>query len=189
MKISAQSAFRALQRVEAFVLSAAILLIALLTIANVFSRSLLGSSIAATEELSQFLIILVTFVGLSYATSQGRHIRMTALYDQFSMAARRRLMIFIAGSTSALMFLLTWYALDYMLVVRELGSVSPVLQVPLYIVYAAAPLGLFLAGVQYAFTTWKNLGSDEAYIAYEHKDEYIDEGMTAASGKQGGDDA
>jgi TRAP-type C4-dicarboxylate transport system permease small subunit len=180
MQFSVQGAFRLLQRIEAFILSAGIILIALLTIANVFTRTLFDTSIAATEELSQFLIILVTFVGLSYGASQGRHIRMTALYDQVPDGARRYLMMFIAATTSALMFVLAWYALVYVSVVKELGSFSPVLQVPLYIVYAAAPLGLTLAGIQYAFTTIRNIRSDEVYIAYDHKDEYTDEMEAAA---------
>ena len=68
--------------VEEAILSGGILVIAFLTIANVFCRTFLGFSLAFAEEVSQFLIILVTFVGLSYGAAQGRHIRMTALYDE-----------------------------------------------------------------------------------------------------------
>ena len=164
--------FRVVQRIEAFLLASAILLIAGLTILNVVARSAFGSSIAATEELSQFLIILVTFVGLSYAASQGRHIRMTALYDQLPLRPRKALRIVITTSTAALLFLLAWYAVDYVLVVRRLGSVSPVLQVPLWLVYLAAPLGLAMAGVQYVFATARNFMSDGVYLAYHVEDIY-----------------
>ena len=67
--------------VEEFILSGGILVIAALTIANVFCRTFFGFSLAFAEEVSQFLIVLITFVGLSYGASQGRHIRMTAIYD------------------------------------------------------------------------------------------------------------
>lgn len=179
MRLSLRAIFRLQQRVEAFILSSSIILIALLTIANVFSRAILNNSLAATEELSRFLIIVVTFVGLSYAASTGRHIRMTALYDQMGERARKYTMIFIAGSTSVLMFVMAWFAVTYVSVVHELGSVTPVLQTPLYLVYLAAPVGLTLAGIQYAFTTWRNITGDGVFISYSLKDEYLDEGTLA----------
>jgi len=160
---------------EAFVLSSSMLLIAGLTLANVASRSLWGSSVAATEELSRFLIIVVTFVGLSYAASQGRHIRMTAFYDQLGRRPRKALMVIITLSTSALLFLMSAYALEYVLVMRRLGSVSPVLQVPLYLVYAATPVGLALAGIQYALAAVRNLRSPGVYLAYDVEDIYPSE--------------
>jgi TRAP-type C4-dicarboxylate transport system permease small subunit len=165
---------RILQRIEEFLLAYAMLLIALLTIANVFTRVFLGISLAFAEELAQFGIIVVTFVGLSYAASQGRHIRMTAIYDQLSLRLQKVLMIVITATTSVLMFALAYYAVLYVETVYELGTVSPALQVPLYLVYLTAPLGFVLAGMQYALTVVKNLRTEEVYLSYEQKDEYED---------------
>lgn len=162
----------AVKRIEAFLLSSMILLIAGLTIANIVSRTLTGTSLAFTEELSQFLIIGVTFVGLSYAAGRGRHIRMTALYDQLSEPNRKLLMISIAALTSLLMLTLAGYSLRYIATVRFLQSVSPVLQVPLHLVYLVVPLGLILTAVQYGLTLVRNCISDGVYLSFEVKDEY-----------------
>ena len=160
-----------LQRVEEACLSAAILVIAGLTILNVFCRSALGFSLAFTEEVSQFCIIVVCFVGVSYAASKGRHIRMTALYEQLPPAMRKALMVAITASTAAIMFALSWYALRYVVTVYELGGVYPALRVPFFVVYAVAPLGLFLAGVQYGLAAARNMASREIYLSFETKDE------------------
>ena len=45
--------------VEEFILSGGILVIAALTIANVFCRTFFGFSLAFAEEVSQFLIVLI----------------------------------------------------------------------------------------------------------------------------------
>jgi TRAP-type C4-dicarboxylate transport system permease small subunit len=172
--------FRLVQTIEAWILSTSIIAIALLTIANVFTRSVLKLitagrvhfSLPFAEELSQFLIIGVTFVGLSYAASRGRHIRMTAVYDQLSAPWRKALMIGISSLTSLLMLTLAWYSLEYIATVRFLESVSPVLRVPLYVVYCLVPLGLGLAAIQYALTALRNVTSPEVYISFEEKDEY-----------------
>jgi len=56
--------------------------------------------------------------------------------------------------------------------VYQLGGIYPVLRVPFYVVYATAPLGLFLSAVQYALATIKNITSDEPYLSYDVRDEH-----------------
>ena len=160
------------RRIEEWLISASILVIAALTVANVACRTLLGFSVASAEEVSQFLMIVITFVGLSYAASQGRHIRMTALYDQLPQPARKGLMILVAASTCLLMLVFAWYSARYVAVVDWLGTASPVLQVPFAAVYAIVPVGFLLAAVQYGLTVLKNLRAPEVYIAYDHTDDY-----------------
>jgi len=172
MPFTVRGLFQAIQKIEEVLLSGAILLIAGLTIANVFCRAVLNHSLAFTEELCQFLIILVCFVGLSYGASRGRHIRMTAVYDQLGEEPRRILMIIIAGTTSVLLFYLAYLSIAYVHVMYSLGSVSPVLQVPLYLVYLTAPLGLTLAAIQYALTVVRNVRTGKVYLSYDQKDEY-----------------
>ena len=172
MRITIRQVFRVVQRLEEVLLASAILLIAALTILNVICRSLLDWPLAFAEEISQYCIIVVCFVGLSYAASKGRHIRMTALYDQQPKRWRKFSMVLITGSTAALLFTLTWYACIYVRTVFELGGIYPVLRVPFYVVYAVAPLGLLLAAVQYLLAMFRNLVDDEVYLAYDVPDEF-----------------
>lgn len=170
--MSLRQVFRVISKLEELVLAWGIIAMAALTVFNVASRSLFGVSLAYVEELSQFLIILITFVGLSYGASNGRHIRMTALYDQLPRRWRKGLMVVIAGSTALLLFLLAWYGVRYVLTVAELGTVSPALQVPFWVVYLAAPVGLVLAGIQYVLTVVRNLLEPDVYLSFDKKDEY-----------------
>ncbi len=172
--------FRAIRHVEEFVLAWSILGIAALTVANVVSRSLLGFSLAFAEELSQFLIIAVTFTGLSYAAGRGRHIRMTAVFDQLPQVGRKILIIVISGTSSLLLFVLAGYALQYVATVRFLGTVSPVLQVPLFLIYAIVPLGLLLGAVQYGLTTARNLTTSQVYLSFDQQGGYDGISGTAA---------
>ena len=167
--------FRAITKVEETCIAWAMIGVAVLTIGNVVARTL-GSSLAFAEELSMFLVIYATFLGLGYGAGKARHIRMTAIYDQLPTLPRRRLMTFITATTAALLFGLTWLSLDYVFgTVRELGSVSPVLRVPLWVVYLAAPIGLGLAGVQYLLAFYRNLTAREGvWLSFDHTDAYDD---------------
>ncbi len=165
-------------RFEAFVLAFGVLLMAANSIANVVGRFVFAQSIYFTEELNQFLIVLVTFVGLGYAARKGRHIRMSAVYDQLSDRQRKALMILIAAVTAAVMFVLAYYSYVYVARVAKLGKVTPSLQVPLYLTYFWVPLGFIITGIQYIMTVVKNLQSDDIYISYEQIDTYEEgEGM------------
>lgn len=158
---------RLLQAVERAILSGGILLMAGLSILNVLLRTATGRSLAWTEEVSWFALLAVTFAGLSHAAGQGRHIRMTAFYDALALPYRRRLRALVCLLTAALLLGLTYHAVGYVLTVRALGTVSPVLQAPLWMVYLSAPLGLGLAALQYLLTAWANARSGGVvYVAF-----------------------
>lgn len=67
-------------RIEAILLAAGVLLMALNTVINVIGRYVFGESVFFSGEVNQALIILITFAGISYAARHGRHIRMTAFF-------------------------------------------------------------------------------------------------------------
>jgi C4-dicarboxylate transporter, DctQ subunit len=162
----------AIARFEAFVLAAGVLLMAANSIANVVGRFVFSQSLYFSEELNQFLIVLVTFVGLGYAARKGRHIRMSAFYDQLGDRGRKVLMIIIAAVTAAVMFALAWFAFDYVTRVAKLGKVTPSLQLPLYLTYLWVPVGFLITGIQYVLTVIKNLREPDVYISYEQIDSY-----------------
>lgn len=175
---------KAIAKFETIILAYGIILMAVNSIANVIGRFVIGQSIYFSPELNQFLIVLVTFVGLGYATRQGRHIRMSAFYDQLSDRHRKILMIVIALVTGIIMFVLAYYSYLYVSRVARLGKVTPALQVPLYLTYVWVPIGFVITGIQYFLTVMKNLREPDVYISFEHVDSYEDpeELMAGATG-------
>lgn len=161
---------------EGFVLAWGIILMAANTIANVFGRYLFSRSLYFTEELNAFLIVILTFIGLGYVTRKGRHIRMSALYDALPPRYRKRLMILISVTTAVAMFVLAWFALEYVIKIAHRGRVTPALQVPLYLTYIWVVIGFAVTGVQYLLTAWRNtdLSNPDVYVSYSTVDEYQD---------------
>jgi TRAP-type C4-dicarboxylate transport system permease small subunit len=160
--------FKIIEKLEYSVLVVGILAMAGLSCVNVASRTFWGRSFASIEEINQFLIIAVTFIGAGYAASQARHIRMSALYELLSGSGRKAVMMLIAGSTALLCFVLAYYGLHYVETVRELGTRSPALQLPYWWIYALAPLGLLTTGLQYLLTLLRNFSSPEIYESFHH---------------------
>ena len=171
---------------EVFVLAYGVLLMAANSIANVAGRFFLSQSIYFSEELNQFLIVLITFVGLGYAARKGRHIRMSAVYDQLSDRNRKILMVIIATVTSVIMFGLAYYAYKYVSRIARLGTVTPSLQLPLYLTYIWVPIGFFITGLQYALTVVSNLRHSDIYLSYEEIDSYDESHQQPAEDNGGG---
>ncbi|MCG7521462.1 TRAP transporter small permease [Ruegeria sp. Ofav3-42] len=169
-------------RIEVWILGWGIILMATNTIANVFGRYVFNQSIYFSEELNEFLIVIVTFMGLGYATRKGIHIRMSAIYDALPIKMRKGLMVVITATTAVVMAVLAWYALEYVQKVASRGRITPALQLPLYLTYVWVVVGLTLAAFQYLLTAIRNLNfaEEDVYVSYLEVDSYEDPETAAA---------
>lgn len=154
-------------KIEKVILALSIMLMMINTTANALGRYIFNQSIYFSEELNQFLMVSVTFIGLAYAVRNGRNIRMTAIYDSLSHKKKKVLMIIIAICTSFLMFLLAYEALQYVLQLKGMNRQSPALQIEMYLVYMIVPIGFFMAGLQFFIRFVQNLLYEEIYLSYD----------------------
>ena len=165
---------RALAWFEGILLAAGVLLMAVNTIGNVVGRFVFDQSLYFSEELNQFLIVLITFVGIGYAARQGRHIRMTAIYDALPDRGRKALMTVICVVTGLTMLALAWYAWSYVATVAASGRVFPALQVPIWWAYVWVPIGFAVTGLQYLMGAVRNLTERDIYLSATTVDSYDD---------------
>ena len=69
-------------------------LLLVITLLNVLTRYFTDQSFAWSEEISVFLMVVMTLAGASAATARNRHIRIEYFYDGGSAVRRRRLQVF-----------------------------------------------------------------------------------------------
>jgi C4-dicarboxylate transporter DctQ subunit len=163
-----------ISRVESFALAAGVLLMAGNTVANVVGRFIFQHSIFFTEELNRIIIILITFAGVGYAARQGRHIRMSAIFDSLPVKPRKLLMIVIAVITSLSMFALCYFSISYIGKVQASGRVLPALQIPVWWIFLWVPVGFFVTGTQYLLTAIKNAIEKDIYLSTNVLEGYED---------------
>lgn len=163
-------------RLEAVLLAAGVLLMALNTMANVVGRFVLGESIFFSEELNRALIVLITFAGISYAARHGRHIRMTAFFDAMPFRPRKLMMVLISLLTAAVMLVLAWYSTTYLITQAGRGRLLPALSIPQWWIIVWVPIGFFLTGLQYALTAIKNIIDKDIWLSTAVLEGYDDPG-------------
>lgn len=157
---------------ERVIITVSVLLMALLMSAHVVGNLLFDRGIPGTYEVTEMLIVIITFVGVGYAARHARHIRMSALYDMLSDRPRKILMIIICAGTAVLMFYFAYKSAQYEIALFERGRTSSALGIPLWIVNLALPIGFSLAGIQYVLTTLRNFLSEGIYRSFHEKEEY-----------------
>lgn len=162
---------RILDATEVTILCIAISMLALFIIVNVFAR-FFHQSIFFVEEVSEFLIILITFVGASYATRRARHIRMGALLDLMPDRLEKAFILFISAVSALVMFVMAWYAWHYMLGRYTAGETTSALRAPRWIFLVIIPIGFFASGIQFLRTILKNLREKEVWLSADQQSEY-----------------
>ena len=163
-----------ISRLEALILGLGVLLMAVNTVANVVMRFAFGNSIFFSGEINRILIVMITFAGIGYAARHGRHIRMSAIYDAFPVFGRKILMITMSLLTSAAMFFLLYYSIEYIVTLQSRGRVLPALGLPIWWIYLWVPLGFGITGIQYLLTAVKNLREKDVYLSTAMVDGYSD---------------
>ena len=99
---------------------------------------------------------------------------MSAFFDALPFRLRKMMMILISALTAAVMLLLAWYAMDYVLTQASRGRVLPALQIPQWWIIVWAPLGFFLTGLQYTLTTIKNMIDRDIWLSTSTLEGYDD---------------
>ena len=175
---------RAFDWFEVIILSLAVFVLAALVIVNVFARTFFVS-IYFVEELTEMLVMLITFVGVSYGVRKARHIRMGAFFDIMPLKVQKVMIIVISVVGAIFMFMMARYAYSYMTQARLMSHRTPALRLPYWYFLIIIPLGFFSAGIQYVRTVVKNLRVPEVWLSPEQQGEYEAEELQQIAAEYG----
>jgi len=175
---------RAFDWFEVIILSLAVFILAALVIVNVFARTFFVS-IYFVEELTEMLVMLITFVGVSYGVRKARHIRMGAFFDIMPLKVQKVMILIISVVGAIFMFMMARYAYSYMTQARLMSHRTPALRLPYWYFLIIIPLGFFSAGIQYVRTIVKNLRVPEVWLSPEQQGEYEAEELQQIAAEYG----
>jgi TRAP-type C4-dicarboxylate transport system permease small subunit len=160
--------------VEVSILVFCVAALGILLIANVVARTFF-QSIYFTEEISMFLVMMMTFAGVSYGVRKARHIRMGAFLDAMPPKMEKTFIIIISLVSAVVMAIMAWASWEYLLNAMTMGHTTPALRMPKWTFYAIMPLGFGLAGIQYIRTILKNCIEKDPWQSPDQQSEYEDE--------------
>ena len=119
-----------------------------LVLIQVFSRYILNSPVAFTEELVRYSLIWTGFIGAAYAFATREHMSLTLLRDKVTGTAHTALLVVIDGLI-LLMAIFVFTIGGFKLAVSASREFSALLGIPRSLVYSIAPIsGVFIVLAQ-----------------------------------------
>ena len=117
-------------RIEEAIAAAAMALICVITFANVVVRYLTNASFAFTEEISVFLLVVLTLVGAAAAFARNSNIRVDFFALKLPRAAQRALDLAGMALSAVLFGMVAWFGWRFFLDDWKYETTSPGLGIP-----------------------------------------------------------
>ena len=130
-------------RRASFVLLAALIVTPL---AQITMRGVFNVPLAGAEELAKYFLICLTLLAGSYVTREGGQIRMEEF--QALVPARPRWLLQLAVEVSGVATFGVLFVASVVTVTRNLGSVTPILEMPFWLFFAPLVVGAALLTVE-----------------------------------------
>jgi TRAP-type transport system small permease protein len=120
-------------RIEEALAAAAMALICLISFANVVVRYLTNASFAFTEEISVFLLVVLTLVGAAAAFARDRNIRVTFFVQMGRPRLRLAAEVLGLALSIVLFLMVAWYGWRFVVDDWQYGTTSPGLGLPRWV--------------------------------------------------------
>ena len=142
---------------EEFLLVPSFAFSVVLVTVQVVMRYVFQSSLSWSEELTRYLYIWQTWLGVSYAAKKGSHLRITIFSDKLKGKARLGLEIFVTVVWIGFAIFVCYQGLSAIKTIATFGQKSSALRIPMQFCYASIPVGMVLMCIRLVEATVKNI--------------------------------
>lgn len=150
-------------RLEEWILVIFMIVICVITMANVLSRYLLSSSFSMTEELTTNLFAFIIFIGAALLARENGHLGFALLTDLCPPSVRKILVLLVSCLTSVFFLILLWYGVEMVIQQYTYQQKTPAMGLPEWIMGLSVPLGALLCIIRFwegALLEWKKISQE-----------------------------
>lgn len=129
--------------IEDFLPNLIFIAISVIMLIQVFVRSILGVSFSWSIEMSQYLNVWLTFIGIAYLRKTDSHIKIEMLSDLLDkkLSVGPRVVLYITRKLLNIFFMFLLIYFGYQLAIRSWNFRSPAMQLRQTWLYICVPLG------------------------------------------------
>jgi len=143
-------------RIAGLVAAGVLILMMLLTAADVFLRAFLSKPIIGTTEITEQMMVAVVFLGFGWCALQGKHVQVDLFVSHYPKGARRVIDLMINLIGLVLVVVICWRTSVATLTVQRLGIICSYIGVPKYPFYALTAFGWAVLFIVMASLFFKN---------------------------------
>jgi C4-dicarboxylate transporter DctQ subunit len=146
---------RILGQIEELTVGGLLLLLAIGTTVQVFTRYFLGLTFDWFDEGSRYLVVFATFAGAGMAVKYGAHFSMEAV-TQYSPPRVSACMRTLANVISAaVMLIIAWYGWEQTALLARYGMTTASLGMPMWVAYLPIPVFGATIAVRFLHRAWE----------------------------------
>lgn len=119
--------------------------VVLLITVQVVMRYVFQNALSWSEELTLWTFIWFIWIGISYAFKERKHVKVTFFQDFLPIKAKAALEVVIDISVIVFLLIMTYQSYKLISLPYVLSQKSVVLNLPIAILYASAPVGSLLS--------------------------------------------
>lgn len=116
----------------------------LLTVGDVVLRYFFNAPILGSFELTEFILVVIVFFAIPWATAQKANVRVDLFVDRLPSKVRTVFNIVACFLSIFVTALFAWYTVPQAIYIWRLYSVSDMLDIPVYPFYIMVAFGFFL---------------------------------------------
>lgn len=140
---------RIIDKIEEIIAIVCMVIMTVLTFANVVSRYVFSASFSFSEEITTYLFVLLSLIGTAIAAKRRAHLGLTILTDAVSPQVKKVLHVIGYLFAAAFSGAIFYYGIRMVLSQRELGQVTANMQWPEWIFGSFVPIGAFFVVVRF----------------------------------------
>lgn len=144
-------------RIEETILGFGLLALSIIVFINVILRYFFDFSPAWSDELPRYMMIWLTFIGMSYCVRKGEHVNIDIVFSKLPPVLKKAVylaMLMINFVFSVYLVYKGWGLCQKLIALNQL-SVS--LQIPIGYIFSVLPIGCALMAKNYAHLFFKNI--------------------------------
>jgi TRAP-type C4-dicarboxylate transport system permease small subunit len=137
------AAAKAVSWVCGFIASIAAACIILITVSDVIMRYFFNKPINGSFELTEYLMVIIVFMAIPWATMRDAHVRIDLITGRFTK--RKQAILYAISCLLAMIisFIIAWYTIPETRYVYNLKQKSDMLDIPAYPFYFLIAVGMF----------------------------------------------
>ena len=127
---------------------------------NVVMRYFFSKPIMGMEEVTEYFLLWLTFLGTAWVLRRGKHVRIDFLVDRLNPKAQAVLGVILSTIAAVVFFFIVWYGAQACVEYIQRDVYLPqVLRPRKGIVWAIIPVGSFILAIQFLRNTYGYLRS------------------------------
>ncbi len=136
------------EQIEPYLASIFLIIFSLLTFVQVVMRYVLQNPLTWTEELCRFAFIWFVYMSASYAVKYQRHVKFSFFVDLLPKRLKWLFKLLALLLWLGFLLFLDFYSFKVVGHLFTSMQTSPALQLPMYVIYLAVPIGSIMMTIR-----------------------------------------